>query len=205
VKKTQPNDDDLSDEDLLSRLQKGETVFFGLLVRRYERELYAYLRRYTGDAELAADVFQNTCLAVFRKIKHYQPGRAARPWLYTITTNQAIDAMRQRSRQRENRGQDRATVELARALAETASANSTTRDPADTAALTEAQAQVRDAVAALPETLRQVVLLIYFQGMKYQDAADILNVPLGTVKSRLHAAHARLFQDWTGPVPEPTE
>ncbi len=204
MKKPRPSHDDLSDEDLLTRLQQGETELFGLLVRRYERELYAYLRRYTGDAELAADVFQNTCLAVFRKINQYQPGRAARPWLYTITTNQAIDAMRHRSRQRESH-----TADLANDLANHAEGHAAQnaahqRDPAEAVALLETQQQVRQAIAELPELLKQVVLLIYFHGMKYQDAADILGVPLGTVKSRLHAAHARLFQDWTGPEPEIT-
>ena len=87
-----------SDEDLLLRLRNGERDVFGTLVRRYERELYGYLKRYLGKADLAEDVFQNTFVAVFRKIRQYEPGRAARPWLYTIATHQAIDAMRQRSR-----------------------------------------------------------------------------------------------------------
>ena len=67
------------DEELLARIRRGEYDLFGPLVRRYERELYGYLRRYTGDADLAADVFQNTCVAVFTKIKQYEPGRPARP------------------------------------------------------------------------------------------------------------------------------
>ena len=56
----------MTDEQLLVRLRDGDREWFGTLVRRYERELYSYLWRYLGDAELAADVFQNTCVAIFR-------------------------------------------------------------------------------------------------------------------------------------------
>ena len=57
--------------------------------------------------------------------------------------------------------------------------------------------RVRAAVAQLPELLRQAVLLVYFQGLKYQDAADILGIPVGTVKSRLHAALTKLTEEWS--------
>ncbi|MGL4424413.1 MAG: sigma-70 family RNA polymerase sigma factor, partial [Gemmataceae bacterium] len=69
-------------------------------------------------------------------------------------------------------------------------------DPAAAADLAETRDRVRAAVDNLPELLRQVILLAYFQGMKYQDIADTLGVPVGTVKSRLHAAVARLNNDW---------
>src|SRR4029077_15611238 len=71
---------------------------FGLLVRRYERELYGYLRRYLGDDNLADDVFQNTFVQVFVKGDQYEDGRPVRPWLYTIATNQAVDALRRNGR-----------------------------------------------------------------------------------------------------------
>ena len=61
-----------SDEDLLVRFRRGETEAFGVLVRRYERELYGYLRRYLGDGDLADDVFQNTFLQLYTKIGHYE-------------------------------------------------------------------------------------------------------------------------------------
>src|SRR5580658_4052276 len=82
----------------MTRFCKGQTEAFGILVRRYERELYGYLRRYLGDANLADDVFQNTFLQLYVKSHHYEAGRPVRPWLYTIATNQAIDALRRNSR-----------------------------------------------------------------------------------------------------------
>src|SRR5207302_8503371 len=79
-----------SGEDLLTRCCEGQKEAFGVLVRRYERELYGYLRRYLGDSSLAEDVFQNTFLQLFVKSNQYEAGRPVRPWLYTIATNQAI-------------------------------------------------------------------------------------------------------------------
>src|SRR4029077_10206947 len=87
-----------SDEYLLARIREGETDRIEDLIRRYERELYGYLRRYLGRDDLAEDGFQATFVQVFRKIGQYEPGRPARPWLYAVATNQAIDAMRRRAR-----------------------------------------------------------------------------------------------------------
>ncbi len=187
-----------SDEELLTRLRNGEREVFGTLVRRYQRELYGYLRRYVGDAHLADDVFQATFLQVYIKIGQYEPGRAFRPWLYTIATHQAIDAMRRTGRQAmvsleqatsegEN-GEIRSLVEMLEA-----------RDcgPLRHAVQDESCEQVRAAVARLPELLRQVVILVYYQGLKYREVADILDVPVGTVKSRLHTALLKLQESWT--------
>ncbi len=193
-----------TDEELLTRLRRGEHDLFGLLVRRHERELYGYLRRYTGDPELAADVFQNTCVAVFTKIRQYEPGRAARPWLYAIATNQAIDAMRRRARRKDARSvpslpADDANPDAVASLFDLLEKAAPTPD--QIAEGKELRAIVRAAVDELPDLLRQVVLLTYFQGMKYQDAADVLGVPLGTVKSRLHAALMKLTEFWNRVVP----
>jgi RNA polymerase sigma-70 factor (ECF subfamily) len=186
-----------TDEQLLEQLRAGKREAFGPLVRRYERELYGYLRRYLGDDDLADDVFQNTFVQVFLKIAQFEPGRAARPWLYAIATNQAIDALRRKSRRADRRadaaaldeeGEPRPLYELLPA------ADAAPPDHADAA---EQRRLVRAAVDRLPELLRQVVLLTYFQGMKYKDAADVLGIPVGTVKSRLHAALAKLTEDWT--------
>jgi len=195
--------DPLTDEALLTRLRAGESDLFGELVRRYERELYGYLRRYVGDDELAADVFQNTFLAVFTKLNQYEPGRPVRPWLYTVATHQAIDALRRRHRRRDTRASD-PTDATGRPLLELLASDEV--GPDERAETEETREAVRVAVDALPDLLRGVVLLCYFQGLSNQDAADILGVPVGTVKSRLHTAVAKLAETWTGPKPdEPTD
>src|SRR5580658_6419697 len=90
-----------SDERLLLDYRsKGDSGAFEELVHRYERELYSYLRRYLGDAALAEDAFQTTFLQVHLKCNQFEEGRKFRPWLYTIATNQAIDAQRRNKRHR---------------------------------------------------------------------------------------------------------
>ncbi len=184
-----------SDEDLLSRFRRGQTETFGVLVRRYERELYGYLRRYLGDASLADDVFQNTFVQLFTKVGQYQDGRPVRPWLYTIATHQAIDALRRGGRHQalsldQHReqlpdGDVRGLVELLE-----------TRElgPVDAVQQDELRERVRGAVDHLPEFLRQVLILAYFQGMRYREIAEVVGVPVGTVKSRLHAALVKLHE-----------
>jgi RNA polymerase sigma-70 factor (ECF subfamily) len=195
-----------SDEDLLARLRRGERAAFAPLVHRYERELFGYLRRYLGDDDLADDVFQNTFVQVFLKIQQYEPGRAARPWLYAIATNQAIDALRRRARRAADRpaetvsapdeeGEARPLFELLPAPGDA---------PPEEAERSEERERVRAAVGRLPELLRQAVLLVYFQGLKYQDAAEVLDIPVGTVKSRLHAALQKLMEDWDSSGQEET-
>jgi RNA polymerase sigma-70 factor, ECF subfamily len=186
-----------SDEDLLVRFCRGETEAFGELVRRYERELYGYLRRYVGDGSLAEDVFQNTFLQLYLKSGQYEAGRPVRPWLYTIATHQAIDALRRNSRHQavslEQRREEANDGEL-RTLLETLEARGA--GPMELASEAERRERVRASVDRLPDFLRQVLILAYYQGLKYREIADVLGIPVGTVKSRLHAALVKLQEAW---------
>jgi RNA polymerase sigma-70 factor, ECF subfamily len=189
-----------SDEDLLARLSNGQKEAFAVLVRRYERELFGYLRRYLGDSDLAEDVFQNTFLQLYTKLGHYEAGRPVRPWLYTIATHQAIDALRRQSRHqavsldqsREElpNGEIRSLVDLLETRGP---------GPAEQIQGEERRDLVRSSVDRLPDFLRQVVVLAYYQGLKYREIADILEIPVGTVKSRLHAALIKLQEAWSAP------
>ena len=188
-----------SDEDLLLRFRKGETEMFGVLVKRYERELYGYLRRYLGDASLAEDVFQNTFLQLYTKIKQYESGRPVRPWLYTIATHQAIDALRRNGRHQavslDQQRMDAGDGEV-QSLMETL--EHLGPGPLDRAEEEERRERVRASVEGLPDFLRQVLILAYYQGLKYREIADIVGIPVGTVKSRLHAALVKLQEAWSG-------
>src|SRR5262245_638311 len=85
----------LSAEELLTRYRdSGQTRDFDALVHRYKNELYRYLARYMGAPALAEDVFQNTVLRVHLERGLYEDGRPVRPWLYSIATHQAVDALR---------------------------------------------------------------------------------------------------------------
>jgi RNA polymerase sigma-70 factor (ECF subfamily) len=186
-----------SDEDLLAHFQRGEREAFGVLVRRYERELYGYLRRYLGDASLADDVFQNTFLQLYTKIGKYEPGRPVRPWLYTIATHQAIDALRRGGRhQALSLEQQREASADGEVRTLVGMLESRAPGPPDQALDEERRLIVRASVDRLPDFLKQVVLLAYYQGLKYREVADILGIPVGTVKSRLHAALVKLQEAW---------
>lgn len=188
---------DCSDEELLALFRQGTTEAFGALVRRYEGELYGYLRRYLADSDLAEDVFQTTFLQLYTKINQYEAGRPVRPWLYAIATNQAIDALRRKNRHQILRlnmdgedSRDTETPDLMTLLE--------TRDPGPVEQLQaeERRQMIRATVDRLPDFLRQVVILAYYQGLKYKDIAGILGIPVGTVKSRLHTAMCKLHEAW---------
>ncbi len=185
----------MTDEALLAKIREGDRTAYADLLKRYERELYGYLRRYLGRDDLAADVFQNAFLAIFAKAKQYEPGRPARPWIYAIATHAAIDAQRREKRQRvqsadplpNGDGEPRTVLDLVAGEEP---------DPGEWADLEEQKQAVRAAVDDLPESLRSVIVLAYFQGLRYQEIAEILEIPLGTVKSRMNAAVAKLAACW---------
>ncbi|MDX1944757.1 MAG: RNA polymerase sigma factor [Pirellulaceae bacterium] len=197
------SDSSPTDEELLLGYRTtGNRDLFTQLVRRYERELFSYLRRYLGDAEMAEDAFQAAFLQVHLKCEHFESGRAFRPWLYTIATNQAIDAQR-RSRRHRMVSLDRAASndgeEVGKLLDLLVSPEPT---PTAEISKTERKQWIVQALSELPQPLREVLHLLYFQHLKYREAAEALNVPVGTVKSRMHAAVAKLTQAWNSAHPE---
>ncbi len=183
-----------TDEELLLAYRDTERRdLFEELVRRYERELFSYLRRYVGDADMAADVFQATFLQLHLKCHQFQDGRRLRPWLYTIATNQAIDAQRREKRHRmvsldtmsSNSG-DNDVVKLLDLMA------SQCMGPEEQLGLAEDREGIRQCLQQLPDHLRCVVTLVYYQGLKYREVAEALSIPVGTVKSRMHTALLKL-------------
>ncbi len=188
----------LTDEQLLIEYREtGARELFAQLVKRYERELYSYLRRYLGDAEIAEDVFQSTFLQVHLKRDQFEEGRRFRPWLYTIATNQAIDCQRRTRRHR--------MVSLDQMVGDAGSDPpgklsdflvSSDQDPLTHASEQERGEWVQGAMDRLSDQMRHVIHLVYYQGLKYREAAEVLSIPVGTVKSRLHAAVGKLNEIW---------
>jgi RNA polymerase sigma-70 factor (ECF subfamily) len=187
----------MTDEELLLEYRlTGNSAMFETLVKRYERELYNYLRRFLNNQVLAEDAFQATFMQVHLKCHLFDDQRKVRPWLYTVATNQAIDIQRRNRRHklvsldRPNRLQHDELGSLMDVL------SSREDEPTGGLEQVERKEWVRQAVAALPEQLRSAVRLVYFRGLKYREAADELEVPVGTVKSRLHSAVKRLGEAW---------
>ncbi|MEM6656058.1 MAG: sigma-70 family RNA polymerase sigma factor, partial [Planctomycetota bacterium] len=182
-----PAEERTDEQLLIAHRESPQAGHLATLIRRYERELYNYLRRYLGDPVLAEDAFQATFLQVHLKSNLFDSQRRFRPWLYTVATNQAIDIQRRNRRHqlvsldRPNRSEHEEVGSLLDLL--------TSRDatPNERFDARERIEWVRRAVAALPEQLQSAVSLVYFRGMKYREAAAELAVPVGTVKSRLHS------------------
>lgn len=184
-----------TDEELIRRFrQSGDTAAFESLVRRYERDLFGYLRRYLHSAEMAEDVFQTTFLQVHVKRDTFEDGRRFRPWLYAIATHQAIDAQRRNRRHRMVELDRRRGDDEGHSFVTALASRDGTAD--DLAAAEESRQQVRSALDALSAPQRLVVELVYRQGMKYREAATRIGIPVGTVKSRIRAAVLKLGESW---------
>jgi RNA polymerase sigma-70 factor, ECF subfamily len=190
------------DEELLVEYAQRETrEAFEELVHRYERELYGYLRRYLRSPELAEDTFQATFLQVHLKCRQFDPCRRFRPWLYRIATNLAIDLIRQNRRynavsldaETSNRHSSEGLMDQDRLRFHDA-------DPSEQLEVAEDCQRIRAVVDEFPTRLKGVIDLVMFQGLKYQEAADRLGIPLGSVKSRMHEAVVRLRKKYMAPV-----
>ncbi len=187
---------ELSDSELLRRYLDGDSEAFAVLMERYKKELYNFLVRFTGDHALAEDVFQETFLQLHLSAADFDLSRKLKPWLFTIAANKGRDAMRSRWR--------RQAAPLDAMIGghegdRTSYADLMPSDipPPDEALLNlETRQAVQNIVDKMPESLRVVLLLSYFHDFPYKDIAEVLDVPLGTVKSRLHAAVKHFAQQW---------
>jgi RNA polymerase sigma-70 factor (ECF subfamily) len=195
----------ITDEQLLSAYRAGDRASFDALVKRYERELYHFLIRFMGNRAAADDAFQETFLQVHQSADTFDAARHFRPWLFTIAANKARDLLRSQNR--------RNTTPLE------ASMNPNDDDggrfvdmlksPAALPSQPMEESEMRDLVhqtiAGMPQHLREIVLLSYFHQFPYKTIGDILGIPLGTVKSRLHAAVAFFAHRWNAlHLPPPT-
>ncbi|MBI5723589.1 MAG: RNA polymerase sigma factor [Planctomycetes bacterium] len=184
----------LTDGQLLERHLSGDADAFRRLVLRYQREMYNFLLRFIGDHALAEDVFQDTFLQLHLSAGGFDLSKKLKPWLFTIAANKARDALRSRRR--------RATLPLDASMSGDEPAEfarlipSGIPSPADSAMNLETRQAVQNIVANMPDHLRMALLLFYFHGFTYNDIAEMLDIPLGTVKSRLHAATAVFAEKW---------
>ena len=188
--------DEISDEEIVNTyLKTRDSRDFERLVQRYERELYTFLRRFLSDVQQAEDVFQATFLSVHLRIDQFEPGRRFRPWLYAIASNKAIDYMR-RNRRHQVASLD---AKLSNGDSEDSIINhlsANVEQPDEKAMSNETNARVRAALEELNAPTQQLIQLAFYQGMKYSDIAEVLHIPLGTVKSRVFTAIRKLNQIW---------
>src|SRR4051812_34930867 len=185
-----------ADEQLLADYRAGDKSSIAELVGRYQRELYHFLVRFLGDRAAAEDVFQETFLQIHQSAEQFDPQRRFRPWMFTIAANKARDLIRSQARRPTNPLQ--ATInpgddESGEFLDLMQSVDNFPEAPLERQ---ELQESVQKTVMSMPDHLREILLLSYFHQFPYKQISDILDIPLGTVKSRLHAAVAHFADRW---------
>lgn len=184
-----------SDESLMLDFLDGSREAFEALVSRYRIELHQFLSRFLNSSAAADDVFQEAFLQVFQSGHTFDAARRFRPWLFTIAANKARDFHRRQRR--------RATASLSAPVngQEEGAAfidllDGGVEQPSAPVERDEEAALVKGVIERLPSHYREILLLGYFQRMSYQQIAEILEIPLGTVKSRLHSAVASFADGW---------
>ncbi|MFK7738501.1 MAG: RNA polymerase sigma factor [Pirellulaceae bacterium] len=187
----------ISDEQLLAKfISDRDRDSFECLMRRYQHEIFNYLRRYLGDESAAEDAFQLTFVRVYEKAQYFDIERRFRPWLYSVATNQAID-LKRRNKRRVHQSLDATANDSESRATSHAAAIPDHRQPSeDPLVTTEFTERMRAAVEEVGEPGRSALELVYLQGLPYKEAAEILDVPVGTVKSRVHSAIRKLSAIW---------
>jgi RNA polymerase sigma-70 factor (ECF subfamily) len=179
----------VTDEQLLDAHTHGDQRAFPELLARYQQELFAFLYRFVTDAAAADDLFQETFVQVHRNASTFDASRRFRPWLFTIAANKARDLLRSTGRHR-TQSLDNATGNAEEGTTFLDLMQSDMAPPPIELQHGEDIAAVQKTLAGLSPIYREVLVMSYFHGFAYKEIADMLAIPLGTVKSRLHAALA---------------
>jgi RNA polymerase sigma-70 factor (ECF subfamily) len=173
-----------SDKKLVERVQKGEKGAFDLLVLKYQHKIVKLVMRYVRDPDLALDIAQEAFIKAYRALPSFRGDSAFYTWMYRIAVNTAknhLAAQRRRPMDVELDMQDPEQYELHAKLKETDT-------PEGIAQSDELKEIVVRAIAALPEDLRTAIILCELEGMSYQEIAETMDSPVGTVRSRIFRA-----------------
>jgi RNA polymerase sigma factor (sigma-70 family) len=187
-------DDDPADATLMERFGRGDDDAFRVLVRRHEGGLLRYFFRRCQDRTLAEDCTQEVFLRLVRHRGRWRPDAKFTTYLYRIAENHWIDRWRSRKAgpQMSSLDETAASGDDGQGLSRAQTVEAPVRAPHAAASDLEVGARVRAALARLTEEQRSVFVLAEVRGMKYADIAETLGIPVGTVKSRMHAVTTRL-------------
>lgn len=186
-----------SDRALVERALAGDGAAFEALLERYRAPIRRHLLRYTHDDVAAQDLLQETFLRVWTRGDQWDGRGTFRAWLYRVATNLALNHLRTVRRRRETSLEMEGDVETEEAdLVPAWMIDDTSLGPQAALEQAEERQQVRRLVAALPDEKRAVFRLVHEMEMTIHDTAAQLEIPEGTVKSRLHYARKQLADDW---------
>ncbi len=171
----------IDDQLLIEACRAGKTEAYGSLVRRYQDRLYPTALRLTGCAEDAQDLLQETFFRAYQKLGRFHGESSFYTWVYRIAVNLALSGRRRKR-------PTLRTSEFHTAPAVDPRQN----DPSSPMERAEREQIIQDALASLAADHRAVVVMKEFDGLRYEEIAEILGIPVGTVRSRLHRARCEL-------------
>jgi len=166
-----------TDDELIARAIAGEAEAFGTMVERYERAVYHLAYRTLRDAEEAKDATQEGFFKAYRALHTFRPGAKFSTWIFTITYRACCDRLARRKRYSNDELPDRADLAAG---------------PEMLAEQGDDAARLRAAIEALPEKYRTVITLFHLQNKAYEEIAEVLDLPMGTVKTHLFRAKEQL-------------
>jgi RNA polymerase sigma-70 factor (ECF subfamily) len=191
--------DDADDSRVVAEVLKGNREAFRILVERYQDQIYRLaLRLENGDRDRAADLAQESFLRAYRGLAGFAFDAKFGTWLHRVTVNTAISLKRKDRAQKRGKAlslddseysEDESTRQVA----------APTRTPVQESIGGEGARKVYEAIDALDDELKALVILVNLEGQSYETAAEVLNIPVGTVRSRLHRAReilAQKLQKW---------
>jgi RNA polymerase sigma-70 factor (ECF subfamily) len=190
--------DERDDRDLIAAYAAGEASAFDVIVQRYEKRVYAVAFRMTGNQDDAYDATQEAFMSALRALRSFRGDAQLSTWIHRIAVNASLDLVRRRTRKK------------TRPLEEIADRPSGDTGPEEAAVGASRAAEVQKALLQVGAEHRAVLVLHDLQGLDYAETAEALDIPVGTVKSRLHRArvemarllgHLRETEPTEGPEP----
>ncbi len=179
----------VTDEQLIARFQQGDLQAFDVLVRRYKDQLLNFVYRFVGNRSDAEDIVQETFLRVYKNKHYYKEIAKFSTWVYTIASNLAKTELRRRKRHK--------IFSVSNFVNEERDYDIPDRDhsPERKVDGTLKEDIIQKAIEKLPPKFKEVIILRDVQGFAYEEISQILNIPLGTVKSRVNRGRLKLQED----------
>lgn len=190
------NSDTIPDKDLLLDLVNGDTEAFNILVDRYKNRLLNFVYRFVKDYDVAEDIVQETFLRVFRKRRDYKAIANFSTWIFTIAGNLAKSELRRRKRWRF------LSIDATDEEEKSFDIQDPGMRPDRITAVRMLNESVQDSIDKLQSKYKEALILRDIEGMSYQQIAEIIGVPVGTVKSRVNRARLKLQKKLKGHTPE---
>lgn len=170
----------MNESEIIQRINNGETQLFSLLVEQYKNKVFNLVYRFTSDYAEAEDLSQEIFITVFQKISSFQQDASFSTWIYRVATNKCIDWHRKKKRKR--------FFSLFGDHRQIADVEADAPSPSEVYLESEEQKMLHKAVGKLDEKYKMIVVMFYYQHLSYKQIAEVLNLPVRTIETRLYRA-----------------